>query len=370
MLSALFVSYAGVLGGGERILVDLVARLPDCDAAIACPEGDLAGAARARGVRVIALRDRRLELRGSARDRVGAPARLAGHMAEVRGVVARERPDVLVGWGTRSAFACTASVRTLRPRPAFIQQGNDLLTGPLIARAARAAARRADLVVSLSRTIARDLDPAGALGDRSVVVNHGVDLDTYADLDPPPARPHALVLSAIVEWKRPLLALDAAARAARALPELEVTIAGAPLDDRGVRLAEELQRRAAEPDLAGRVHLPGTVTDARAALARASCLLHCADCEPFGMALVEALAAGRPVVAPASCGPAEIVTEECGRLFAPGDARAAADAIVALHASPGRPAELGQAGRRRAGELYRVEDSVARYRELLERVAR
>ena len=37
MLRALFVSYASVLGGGERILVDLLSRLPDCDATQCVP---------------------------------------------------------------------------------------------------------------------------------------------------------------------------------------------------------------------------------------------------------------------------------------------------------------------------------------------
>src|SRR5207244_4060403 len=92
--------------------------------------------------------------------------------------------------------------------------------------------------------------------------------------------------------------------------------------------------------------------------------------EPFGMVLVEALAAGRAVVAPASCGPAEIVTPECGRLFVPGDARSAAEALVAVHSDPALPAELGAAGRVRAEESFRLEDSVVHYRELLDRVPR
>ena len=370
MLTALFVSYASVLGGGERILVDLLSRLPDCDATLACAEGALATEARGRGVHVAPLRGRRLELRASPRDRLAAPVRLAAHALEVRRLLADRRPEVVVGWGTRSSMACGAALRGLRRRPVFVQQGNDLLTGPLIARAARATARRADLVVSLSQTIARDLDPDGALGERGAVVNPGVDLEAYEGIGPPPERPHALVLGAMVEWKRPMLALEAVAIAADRIPELEVTVAGPALGDSGGRIAGELRRRAAAPDLEGRVHLPGGLDDPRGALADATCLLHCADCEPFGMALVEALAAARPVVAAAACGPAEIVTPDCGRLFKPGDAPAAADALVALHARPGLAAELGAAGRRRAEERYRVEDSVTRYRELLERVAR
>ena len=49
-------------------------------------------------------------------------------------------------------------------------------------------------------------------------------------------------------------------------------------------------------------------------------LLHCADREPWGLVLIEALAAGRPVVAPAAGGPLEILDRG---LYPPGDADAA-----------------------------------------------
>ena len=81
-----------------------------------------------------------------------------------------------------------------------------------------------------------------------------------------------------------------------------------------------LHARAARPDLAGRVRFLGAVEDPRTALSAAHCLLHCGEREAFGLALVEALAAGRPVVAPAAGGPLEIVTPACGRLYTPGDA--------------------------------------------------
>ena len=47
------------------------------------------------------------------------------------------------------------------------------------------------------------------------------------------------------------------------------------------------------------------------------------------MVLVEALAAGRPVVAPDSAGPKEIVADGAGRLYPPGDADAAVAALQA-----------------------------------------
>jgi glycosyltransferase involved in cell wall biosynthesis len=126
------------------------------------------------------------------------------------------------------------------------------------------------------------------------------------------------------------------------MPELHLTIAGEPLPGEHIDL-----EAAANVTLAGRV-------DARAALHDAHVLLHCADEEPFGLALVEALACGRPVVAPDAGGPREIVTAG-GLLYAPGDAGAAVAALRRVLADP----ELPAAARRRA-EAFDVEASAAR----------
>jgi N-acetylglucosaminyl-diphospho-decaprenol L-rhamnosyltransferase len=365
----LFVSYSGLMGGSERILLDMAPRLEGGTVAVACPEGPLAERLREVGVRVFPLRRRRLQLRATLRDRLEKPLRLAGQAREVGELVAALRPAVVVGWGTRAAVACAAAIKRSEPAPALVFQNNDLLQGPLIGRVARTMASQSDLVVALSATVARDLDPTGSLEDRTVIVPPGVDLDAYADIGPPPdGPPRALVLGAIVGWKRPRLALEAVAHAAQRLPDLQVTLAGPAIDDVGERMADSLRRRADEPDLRGRVTFAGALDDPRPALADCTCLLHAADVEPYGMVIVEALAAGRAVVAPASGGPSEIVAPETGRLFVPGDPRSASDALVDLLGTEGLAARVGAAGRARAERHYRVEDSTARYDALLDEV--
>ena len=355
------------MGGSERILLDLASRLGGGSVAVACPEGPLAERLRDVDVHVFPLRRRRLQLRATLRDRVEKPLRIAGQAREVGELIAALRPAVTVGWATRAAIACAAAVRRADPASALVFQNNDLLQGPAIGRVARAMAYQSDLVVALSGTVARDLDPRGGLDDRMVVVPPGVDVDAYAGFGPPPAGPpRALVLGAIVGWKRPRLALEAVALAARRLPELEVTLAGRPIDDAGERLDAALRRRAQELDLQGRVTFAGELDDPRRALADCTCLLHAADVEPYGMVVVEALAAGRAVVAPAAGGPSEIVAPETGRLFVPGDPHSAADALVDLLGPDGLAARVGAAGRARAERHYRLEDSVARYGSLLD----
>jgi len=361
----LFLSYSPELGGAERLLLDVAAGL-DEPPALACPPGRLMAAAREAGLAVQPLRPRRLELRASLADRAAAPLRIAGQARELRALLGRARPRVLVGWNMRGLLVASAALRGLRRPPALVFQHNDFLPGPAIAAAVRAAARGAARVSCCSRAVAAELDPRGALAGRLRVIAPGVDAGGFGPVAPPPAdRAEVLLLGAIVGWKRPQLALEAVALAAPRLPALQLTLAGGPLGDEGERLLGQLRRRACAEDLRGRVSFAGALADPRPALARASCLLHCAEREPFGLALVEALAAGRPVLAPAAGGALDIVDEGCGRLYEPGDAVAAAAALVELLGAPGLAARLGGAGRERAERVFSLERARGEYRELL-----
>lgn len=366
-MSALFVSYSGLFGGSERVLIDLVTGL-SCESVIVCPAGPLADRARGAGVRTFTVPQRRLELRASARDRVATPLRIAGLAREVRELARSLGPAIVFGWGTRAAMACAAALAGIDPRPRFVFQNNDILQGPVIGRVARAAARSADMVVAPSAVVARDLDPTGGLADRTLVVPPGVDLSRFGpDHDERPRE--ALLLGAIVGWKRPRLALEAVALAGREMPDLKLRVAGPVIDSEGARLMELMRRRAELPDLAGRVEFTGPLREPADALARAGCLLHCSDCEPFGVALVEALASGTPVVAPASCGPAEIVDPSCGRHYLPGDASGAARALADVLADPAVARELGAAGRERARAVFSLDEERRRYGELIASLA-
>jgi glycosyltransferase involved in cell wall biosynthesis len=323
----LIASYSGVLGGAERVLLDCASRLSR-PVTVACPEGPLAAALRAAAVAHAPIRTRPLKL---------GP----GHVAHVLGLardIRRLDPGFIVAWGARAVLATA-----LAGRP-WLAVHHDLLDGPVLA-AVRTATRRAQGVAAASQAIANQF------GEHAVVLHPGVDLEAFTPSPLPPGPPHALVLGALVGWKRPELALEIAAL----MPELRLTLAGATLPGDDGELEAKLRAEAGE-----RVTI-GPVTDVPAALATAHVLLHCADAEPYGMALVEALAAGRPIVAPAAAGPLEIVANGAGRLYAPGDARAAVEALRAVLADADAPA----AARRHAEASFDVNASAARLEALL-----
>jgi glycosyltransferase involved in cell wall biosynthesis/GT2 family glycosyltransferase len=355
MAVVLMISYSGLVGGAERALIDVAPAL-EGERCLACPEGQLADAARLAGIRVLPLADRPLELRGSL---VRAALRLLGFRREVRALARDLDPSLVVASGMRPALALLLPA----PAPPVVFAHHDLLPGRVLGALVRAAAARAALVVVPSRTVADDL------GRAAVVVHPGVDVDRFPVAEPTQP-PHAVLLGALVDWKRPELALAALALARRERRDLRLRVVGAPVGDGGQELAARLHERAARPDLAGAVEFVGAVEDPARELTDATVLLHCAPREPYGLAVVEALAAGRPVVAPAAGGPIEIVDDSCALLYPPGDAAAAARALVEVVSEPARAAAMGRAGRARARERFGVARARERFAALVGPLAR
>src|SRR3954451_2561891 len=113
----LFVSYSGLVGGAERLLLDAASALVETPA-LACPEGPLADSARGVGLHVLTVRQRPLELRGR---RAAAAVDLFGLGRELAAIVDGLQPDVVYAWGMRALLAAVGLPR--RSRLAF--QHND-----------------------------------------------------------------------------------------------------------------------------------------------------------------------------------------------------------------------------------------------------
>jgi glycosyltransferase involved in cell wall biosynthesis len=122
-----------------------------------------------------------------------------------------------------------------------------------------------------------------------------------------------------------------------------------------VVLGEGAQRAELEELASGLgvpVHLLGRVPDVAAWLRRADLLVHPARWEGFGLALLEAMLAAKPVVATNVSSIPEIVVDgETGLLVAPDDADALAMAVIRVLDDPGG---YGERGRERAQAQFSV----------------
>jgi glycosyltransferase involved in cell wall biosynthesis len=101
------------------------------------------------------------------------------------------------------------------------------------------------------------------------------------------------------------------------------------------------------------VHLLGRVPDVASWLRRADLLVHPARWEGFGLALLEAMLAAKPVVATNVSSIPEIVADrETGLLVPPNDPAALADAVIRVLDDPG---DHGKQGHARARAEFSVE---------------
>lgn len=153
------------------------------------------------------------------------------------------------------------------------------------------------------------------------------------------------------------------------VPRAHAVIAG------GGDLEEYLRDLATEVGVAERVHVLGPRRDVPA-------LMHAVDVfampsiwEGFGLVLLEAMAAGRPIVASRVATIPEVVLDgETGVLVPPGDPQALAEALARLANDPQLATQLGEAGRERLRCHFSIDkmvgDTELLYRELLEDRAR
>ena len=91
--------------------------------------------------------------------------------------------------------------------------------------------------------------------------------------------------------------------------------------------------------------------------------------EAFGISLVEAQAAGLPIVTSDLGGALEIVDDTCGRLVPPGDIGALAAALRGLMNDPSLRSQLGHSGRARSAERWDLARQMMRTHEVLSSVA-
>jgi glycosyltransferase involved in cell wall biosynthesis len=132
-----------------------------------------------------------------------------------------------------------------------------------------------------------------------------------------------------------------------------------------------LERLAAELGIADRVRFLGTRNDVPDLLAAADVVVLPSRYEGLPLSLLEAMAAGVPVVASRIPGNDELVEDRrTGVLVAPGDAAALAEALRQLLADPARRAALAEQGRKQVADRYTaraVADRVMEQYELLTR---
>lgn len=181
-------------------------------------------------------------------------------------------------------------------------------------------ARLSRSIVAISEAVATELRGVGVADRRIRVVHNAID-----GVERP--KPHRIrsegqtfrvaQIANLHRWKGHTTVVEAIAIASRAGFDVSVSFFGRVQDE---ELAKQLEERANDLGIAERVEFLGFVSDPVSRLVDFDSLVLASEAEPFGLAILEGMSAGIPVVATASGGALEIIDdEESGLLFAPND---------------------------------------------------
>lgn len=184
------------------------------------------------------------------------------------------------------------------------------------------------------------------------VVPDGFDLkpisasDIRRELDLPETARVVACIGGIQRRKGQLDLIDAMALVKRENPGAVLLLCGGAGDTQYV---EEITRRIQQSELSSAVRLLGFRDDVASVIAHSSVIAHPSYSEGFPLAVLEAMAAGKPVVATYCGGPEDMIEDGVsGVLVNPGNASELAAAICRLLDDEPRAVRMGEAAQRRA----------------------
>ena len=297
-----------------------------------------------------ALRERGHEIARAVLDRrAGGRLRYVELARSARATARRFHPNVVYAhFLVPAGLAAALSSRAPLVVTAHGQDVRNIGAIPGVRAATRFVVRRAAALVAVSDYLRRELEAAipEARG-KTDVVDCGVDLERFRPTPPPAGQPAYLCLGGLTERKNVL-------RLARAFERLEegtLTFVG----DGPLRPMLEGRDRVTVVGGVPHEDVPGWIAQGRV-VCQPSLV------EPFGQALLEAMACGRSVVATRVGGPPEFVPPEGGFLVDPLDEDAIADALrsAAQLPCPNDAARQSAAAHDVRRQATRIEEILAR----------
>lgn len=268
--------------------------------------------------------------------------------------IERYKPDIVLSWMSRASWATPKS-----PRPDGYK---------LIARLGGyydlKYYRHCDYLIGNTQEIVEHIAGQGFDRDRIVYLPNFVNPPKLPAIsrigfDTPLDAPLLLAMGRLHENK----AFDVLLHALAKLPEAWLWIAGEGVE------AAKLSKLATELGVADRVRFLGWRNDSDALLQACDIFVCPSRQEPLGNIVLEAWAAGKPVVAAAAAGPVSLIgDDEAGLIVPVDDPDGLAAGIRALIADPANAARLAVEGHRRFEESYTEKAVVAQYQRFFERV--
>jgi glycosyltransferase involved in cell wall biosynthesis len=242
------------------------------------------------------------------------------------------------------------------------RQLGDLLT-PAQFRAQAAAFRWCDMVVCNSQAAAGRLLATGLPPNKIAVIGNALPAEAFTPAPAAlPKRPGALRVGMVARmnhrYKNHSGFLRIAAQVHRRMPNIEFLLVG------DGPLRQELENEASSLGLGSSAIFLGDRQDISAVLASLDVAVNTSDSESLSNVILEAMAAGLPVVAYEVGGNSELLSPQRGTLIPAGNEAAFADAVQKLLADSALRQQLGENARQFAQDNFSLDHVRQRYAEL------
>ncbi len=230
------------------------------------------------------------------------------------------------------------------------------------------AFRRGVVPVAIAREVADSIRRVYGIDDFPLIPN-GIQVDTFRgpSIDRErwrnkegfaPTDVLFVCVAGLRPQKNPALLLEAFHRGPASDPRAHLLFVG-----RGA-LKSELERQIGASGLQERVHLLGLRSDIAEILNAADVFVLSSDYEGNPLVVLEAMAAGKPMISTAVGGVPELVEGGCGLLVPSGDAQALSKAMRYMLESPKARKSMGEASARRAVERFDLRVMTEAYENL------
>jgi glycosyltransferase involved in cell wall biosynthesis len=304
------------------------------------------------------------------------PIAVGRRIGDLVGALRRDRPDIVHGF-LFHGYVLGALAGRWAGAPVVVASrrslGNFKRGRPHYRAAEVVVNRLTSLVIANSEAVRADTRLRERLAaERVIVIHNGLELSRF-DRPPDPELRRRLgadkasvvvgVVANFIPYKGHRFFLDAWAEVVARVPDAVALLVG---DGPG---RPDIEARAGALGLLPSLRFLGSRLDVPDILSAVDLLVHPSLEEGFCNAILEAMAAGKPVVATAVGGnPEAVVDGETGLLVPPGDGRALAAAIGWILDHPEQAAGFGRAARRRVAERFELSRMVRQYETVYDRL--
>jgi len=373
MVKILFIHHNSALSGAELSLSDLVTNLSDDISPVcALPDGLLSRTLISRSIPTVIVPMRPIIKSLNPVYWLMTCFNCLGVMLKLTGICRKEKIQVIHANSlTASIYAAPVSFLCRIP---LLWHERDLarhrFLTPLIAKFATR-------IIAISNAVAENLKMQ--LGDNNKIrmIYNGIDVNRFrpdaagsSAFPGLPAGKQAVLMAAqFVRWKKHNDFITMASYIGEKIPGAVFILAGDKKILEQQEYVRELESSIAEKGLKDQFVWTGFVEDMPRLLQNVDCVVLPACNEPFGRIVVEAMAAGKPVVSIRGGAIPEIIEDGVsGCLVEPGDSKSMAESVCTLLRDGELARRIGENGDLRVSQKFTIQRTVREFEQLVKAV--